>query len=87
LETERDQKNQIVEHLLSKVECELPVNMVREEARRILSETVSSIKIAAWPTTCLKRMKKRLWKRLRKRARPAERQFILLRIAERRTSM
>ncbi|HWB60875.1 MAG TPA: trigger factor, partial [Chthoniobacteraceae bacterium] len=39
-ERDRDQKNQIMAALLSKVECELPVDHVRYETKRILADIV-----------------------------------------------
>ena len=39
-QTAGDKRAQIMAHLLSKVECELPENMVRGETRRLLAEIV-----------------------------------------------
>ena len=80
---ERDKKNQVIAHLLSKVECELPANMVRSETRRILSELVRENQSRGLADNVLKENEKELVDTATKGARERLRgSFILLRIAE-----
>ena len=82
-EIDRDKKNQVIAHLLSKVECELPANMVRNETRRILSELVRENQSRGVPDNGVNENEKELVDTATKGARERLRgSFILLRIAE-----
>jgi len=82
-DVEREKKNQVMTHLLSKVECELPANMVRSETRRILSEIVRENQSRGVADNLLKDNEKELVDTATKGARDRLRgSFILLRIAE-----
>ena len=80
---DRDKKNQIMDALLSKVECELPENMVRYETKRILADIVREQQSRGVPDEALKENEKELVETAGKGARERLRgSFILLRIAE-----
>ena len=80
---DRDKKNQIVNALLSKVECELPANMVRFETKRILADIVREQQGRGVADEVLKENEKSLVEAAGKAARERLRgNFILLRIAE-----
>jgi len=82
-EADREKKNQVINYLLSKVECELPANMVRTETRRILSEIVRENQSRGVADNLLKENEKELVDTATKGARERLRgSFILLRIAE-----
>ena len=83
-EEEREKRNQIMTHLLSKVECELPQNMVRYETKRILSEIVRENQARGVTDEALKENEKELLGAAAQGARERLKgNFILLRIAER----
>jgi trigger factor len=80
---DRDRRNQIVNALLSKVECELPANMVRYETKRILADIVREQQARGVPDDALKEGQKELVEAAGKAARDRLRgNFILQRIAE-----
>ena len=82
-EQDRDKRNQIISALLSKVECELPANLVRAETKRILSEIVREQQARGVADNVLKENEKGLVEAAGKAARERLRgNFILLRIAE-----
>jgi trigger factor len=82
-EVERDRKDQIMQHLLSKVECELPQNLVRSETKRILLDIVRENQNRGVADNLLKENEKELVDTATKSARERLRgSFILLRIAE-----
>jgi trigger factor len=80
---DRDKRNQIMESLLSKVECELPANLVRYETKRILADLVRENQGRGIADNVLKENEKELVETAGKGARERLRgSFILLRIAE-----
>lgn len=80
---DRDRKNQIMSYLLSKIECELPVNLVRRETKRILSDIVRENQSRGIADEALKESEKELVETATKGARARLRgTFVLLRIAE-----
>lgn len=82
-EAERDKKDQIMNFLLSKVECELPTNLVRSETKRILLDIVRENQNRGVGDDLLKENEKELVNSATKGARDRIRgSFILLRIAE-----
>lgn len=82
-EQESDKRNQIMESLLSKVECELPDNMVRYETKRILNDLVRENQARGVADNVLKDNEKEIVQTATKGARERLRgSFILLRIAE-----
>lgn len=82
-DADRDKKNQIMTFLLSKVECELPANLVRYETKRILSDIVRENQSRGIADEVLKESEKELVDTATKNARERLRgTFVLLRIAE-----
>jgi len=82
-EVANDKKSQVMNHLLSKVECELPVDLVRQETKRILSEMVRENQARGITDEMLKENEKDLVENAGKGARDRLRGiFILTRIAE-----
>lgn len=80
---DRDKKNQIINTLLSKVECELPANMVRYETKRILADIVRDQQARGVSDDALKEGQKELVEAAGRAARERLRgNFILHRIAE-----
>lgn len=80
---EREKRDQIMAHLLSKVECELPMNLVRHETKRILSDIVRENQSRGISDDVLKNSEKELVDTATKGARDRLRgSFVLLRIAE-----
>lgn len=82
-EAERDRRNQIMTHLLSKVECELPANLVRYETQRILADIVRENQARGVADELLKENEKSLIGTASQGARERLKgSFILQRIAE-----
>ncbi len=80
---EADKRNQIMRHLLSWVECELPQNLVRQETQRILSEIVRENQARGVADEVLKESEKQLVGTAAQNARERLKgTFILMRIAE-----
>ncbi|HEV7406802.1 MAG TPA: trigger factor [Chthoniobacteraceae bacterium] len=83
METDRAKRNQIMRHLLSWVECELPVNLVRQETQRILSDIVRENQARGVADEVLKESEKEIVGSAAQTAREKLKgTFILLRIAE-----
>jgi trigger factor len=83
IDADRDRKNQIMAHLLSKVECELPQGLVRNEARRIMSEIVRENQARGVPDEALKENEKDIVGSATQSAKDRLKgTFILVRIAE-----
>ncbi len=83
IEADRDTKNQIMAHLLAKVECELPQGMVRSETRRIMSEIVRENQARGITDDALKQNEKEIVGAATQSARERLKgTFILIRIAE-----
>jgi trigger factor len=81
--SERDKRDQIMQFLLSKVECELPANLVRSETQRILADIVRENQSRGISDEMLKGSEKQLVDNAAKGARERLRgSFVLLRIAE-----
>lgn len=81
--TERKKRDQVMSHLLSKVECELPQNFVRNETRRILAEIVKENQMRGVTDELLKENEKQIMETASQGARERLKgTFILLRIAE-----
>jgi trigger factor len=82
-ETEAGKRNQIMRHLLSWVECELPQNLVRQETQRILSDIVRENQARGVADEVLKESEKELVGTAAQNARERIKGiFILTRIAE-----
>lgn len=82
-DADRDRRNQIMDALLSQVECELPEEMVARETRRVLSEIVQENQQMGISDEQLKEAEKDLVAKAGKAARDRLKgTFILLRIAE-----
>lgn len=82
-DSESDVRNQVMNQLLSKVECELPQDMVRQETRRILNEIVRENQMRGVNDDVLKESEKELIGVASQGARDRLKgTFILLRIAE-----
>lgn len=82
-EQDRDKRSQVMDALLSKVECELPADHVRFETKRILADIVREQQSRGVPDEALKEGQKELVEAAGKAARERLRSnFILLRIAE-----
>jgi trigger factor len=82
-ETEAGKRNQIMRHLLSWVECELPQNLVRQETQRILSDIVRENQARGVADEVLKESEKQLVGTAAQNARERIKGvFILTRIAE-----
>jgi trigger factor len=80
---ERAKRDQIMTALLSKVECELPQNLVRYETKRILSEIVRDNQVRGISDETLKENEKEIMGNAAQGARDRLKgTFILLRIAE-----
>jgi len=80
---EREKREQVMNFLLSKVECELPQNMVLNETRRILSEIVKENQMRGVTDDLLKENEKQIFSTASQGARERLKgTFILLRIAE-----
>ena len=83
IDSDRDRKNQIVAHLLTKVECELPQSLVRNETRRIMSEIVRENQARGVPDQALKENEKDIVGSATQSAKERLKgTFILVRIAE-----
>ncbi len=83
IDADRDKKNQIVAHLLGKVECELPQSLVRNETRRIMSEIVRENQARGVPDQALKENEKDIVGSATQSAKERLKgTFILVRIAE-----
>jgi trigger factor len=83
MENDRAKRNQIMRHLLSWVECELPVNLVRQETQRILSDIVRENQARGVADEVLKESEKEIVGSAAQTAREKLKgTFILLRIAE-----
>ncbi len=83
IEADRDARNQIITHLLSKVECELPANLVRHETQRILADIVRQNQARGVSDELLKESEKDLVGTASQGARDRLKgSFILQRIAE-----
>ena len=79
----REKRDKIMSHLLSKVECELPQNLVRHETRRILSEIVRENQMRGVADDVLKENEKQILGTAAQGARERLKgTFILTRIAE-----
>ena len=82
-ETGRAKRDQVMGHLLSRVECELPQNLVRFETKRILSEIVKEQQMRGVTDDTLKENEKQILGTASQGARERiKATFILLRIAE-----
>ena len=82
-DAERDKKNQIMAHLLAKVECELPQGLVRNETRRVMSEIVRENQQRGVPDEALKENEKEIVGSAAQSAKDRLKgTFILVRIAE-----
>jgi trigger factor len=82
-ENETSKRSQVMKALLSRVECELPVGMVRSETQRILSDIVSENQARGVADQVLKENEKELVGMASQNARERLKgTFILLRIAE-----
>ncbi len=82
-ELDREKRGQIMQHLLGKVECELPENLVRGETRRILAEIVRENQARGVADELIKDNEKDLIGSASQGARERLKgTFILLRIAE-----
>jgi trigger factor len=80
---EREKRDQVMGHLLSKVECELPQNLVRYETKRILAEIVKENQMRGVTDEALKENEKEILGKAAQGARERLKgTFILLRIAE-----
>lgn len=78
-----EQRRQIMNHLLSWVECELPVGMVRQETQRVLSDIVRENQSRGVTDEVLKESEKELVGQAAHTAREKLKgTFILLRVAE-----
>ena len=81
--TEREKRDQVMSHLLSKVECELPQNLVRYETKRILAEIVKENQMRGVTDDMLKENEKQILGTASQGARERLKgTFVLLRIAE-----
>jgi trigger factor len=82
-EAERNRKNEVMSYLLSKVECELPANLVRYETQRILGDIVRENQARGVADELLKENEKDLVGAASQGARERLKgSFILQRIAE-----
>jgi trigger factor len=82
-EVETSKRTQIMKQLLSKVECELPLNLVRSETQRILSDVIRENQARGVTEDLLKQSEKELVGMASQNAREKLKgTFILLRIAE-----
>ncbi len=80
---EGEKRNQVMKHLLSQVECELPQSMVRNETQRILSEIVKENQTRGVADEVLRENQKELLGAASQNARERLKgTFILVRIAE-----
>lgn len=80
---DRERKNQIMQHLLRSVECELPTTMVRSETKRILADIVRENQARGVSDELMKQSEKELVGAASQGARDRLKgSFILLRIAE-----
>jgi trigger factor len=80
---EGEKRNQIMRHLLSWVECELPTNLVRQETQRILSDIVKENQARGVTDEVLRESEKQLVGTAAHSARERIKgTFILMRIAE-----
>jgi len=80
---EREKRDQVMSHLLSKVECELPQNLVRYETKRILAEIVKENQMRGVTDEMLKENEKQIMGTASQGARERLKgTFILMRIAE-----
>ncbi len=83
LDAERDRRNQIMNVLLGKIECELPPAMVGAETRRIVSELVKENQSRGIPDEAIRESQKELLSAAADRARERLKSgFVLTRIAE-----
>jgi len=83
LENRRDAQSQIMNYLLSKVECELPSNLVRNETQRILADIVRENQVRGVADEVIKENSKDLIGSASQGAREKVKgTFVLLRIAE-----
>ena len=81
--SEREKRDQVMKHLLTKVECELPQEMVRHETKRLLSEIVRENQTRGVPDDILKEHEKEILGTASQGARDRLKgTFILIRIAE-----
>ncbi len=79
----RERKNQIMQALLSRVECELPENLVRQETQRILADIVRENQARGIAEEVIRENEKELVGSAAQNARDRLKgTFILLRIAE-----
>jgi trigger factor len=82
-EIERETKNQVMTYLLSKVECELPSNLLRHETRRILADIVRDNQVRGVADEVIRESEKELVGAAAQSARDRLKgSFILLRIGE-----
>ncbi|MGV3531417.1 MAG: trigger factor [Chthoniobacteraceae bacterium] len=80
---EGEKRNQVMKHLLSQVECELPQNMVRHETQRILADIVRENQTRGVSEEVLRENQKELMGAASQNARERLKgTFILVRIAE-----
>ena len=80
---EGEKRNQVMKHLLSQVECELPQNMVRQETQRILADIVRENQTRGVSEEILRENQKELMGAAAQNARERLKgTFILVRIAE-----
>jgi trigger factor len=80
---ETEKRNQVMKQLLSKVECELPTNLVRQETQRILADIVRENEARGVTADVLKESEKELVGAAAQNAREKLKgTFVLLRIAE-----
>ncbi len=80
---EGEKRNQVMRHLLSQVECELPTNLVRQETQRILSEIVRENQTRGVAEEVLKENEKEIVGSAAQNARERIKgTFVLTRIAE-----
>jgi trigger factor len=82
-ENESNKRNQVLKALLSRVECELPATMVREQTRRILADVVRDNQARGVTDEILKQNEKGLVGMASESARERVKgTFVLLRVAE-----
>jgi trigger factor len=80
---EVEKRNQLMKQLLSRVECELPTNLVRQETQRILSDIVRENEARGVTADVLKESEKELVGAAAQNAREKLKgTFVLLRVAE-----
>lgn len=83
VQAEEAKRNQIMKHLLSGMECELPANLVRAQTQRLLSEIVRENKARGVAEETLKESEKEIVGVASQNARETLKGvFVLLRIAE-----